>query len=43
MVEGNMEDLSLPALFEQARKMHSTATESGSDQVRSSTSLSFLI
>ncbi|XP_059434849.1 PP2A regulatory subunit TAP46 [Corylus avellana] len=32
MVESNMEDLPLPALFEQARKMHSTATESGADQ-----------
>ncbi|KAE8077700.1 hypothetical protein FH972_016237 [Carpinus fangiana] len=32
MVEGNMEDLSLPALFEQARKMHSIATVSGADQ-----------
>lgn len=32
MVVGNMEDLPLPALFEQARKIHSAATESGTDQ-----------
>ncbi|XP_062148644.1 PP2A regulatory subunit TAP46 [Alnus glutinosa] len=32
MVEGNMEDLALPALFEKARKIHSTATESRADQ-----------
>lgn len=28
-----MEDMPLPALFEQARKIHATATEFGADQV----------
>ncbi|KAK6262508.1 hypothetical protein QUC31_008324 [Theobroma cacao] len=32
MGEGKMEDMPLPALFEQARKIHITATESGADQ-----------
>ena len=35
MVECKMEDMSLPTLFEQARKIHLMATESGADQVRS--------
>lgn len=34
MGASKMEDLTLPALFEQARKIHLTATESGADQVR---------
>ncbi|KAI9097839.1 hypothetical protein K1719_025610 [Acacia pycnantha] len=32
MGECKMEDMPLPSLFEQARKIHSTATESGADQ-----------
>ncbi|KAJ3671198.1 hypothetical protein LUZ60_008624 [Juncus effusus] len=32
MVEGLMEDLPLPALFEQARQIHSTASDSSVDQ-----------
>ncbi|KAJ7949885.1 PP2A regulatory subunit TAP46 [Quillaja saponaria] len=32
MGEFNMEEISLPALFEQARKIHTTATEYGADQ-----------
>ncbi|XP_028790971.1 PP2A regulatory subunit TAP46-like [Neltuma alba] len=32
MVECIMEDIPLPSLFEQARKIHTTATESGADQ-----------
>ncbi|XP_039687607.1 PP2A regulatory subunit TAP46 isoform X2 [Medicago truncatula] len=32
MGEMKMEDMPLPALFEQARKIHATATESGADQ-----------
>ncbi|KAF7830725.1 PP2A regulatory subunit TAP46 [Senna tora] len=32
MGECNMEDLPLPALYEQARKIHTTAMESGADQ-----------
>lgn len=33
MGETKIEDMPLPALFEQARKIHTTATESGADQV----------
>lgn len=33
MVEGNMEELPLPVLFEKARQIHSTASESSVDQV----------
>ena len=29
-----MDDMPLPALFEQARKIHAAATDSGADQVR---------
>ncbi|PNY07896.1 PP2A regulatory subunit TAP46-like protein [Trifolium pratense] len=32
MGEIKMEDMPLPALFEQARKIHATATEFGADQ-----------
>lgn len=34
-MQTKMEDLPLPTLFEQARKIHSTATDSGADQVHS--------
>jgi hypothetical protein len=48
MGEIKMEDMPLPALFEQARKIHATATEFGADQVpttptRVFSSSSFLI
>jgi len=33
----------LPALFEQARKIHAIATESGADQVRTPSSILFLL
>jgi hypothetical protein len=33
LVEGNMEEVPLPSLFEQARQIHSTASESSVDQV----------
>ena len=39
MGEYKMEEMSLLALFEQARKIHLAASESGADQVRSSTNL----
>lgn len=42
MGEMKMEDMPLPALFEQARKIHATATESGADQVRFRFSSSFV-
>jgi hypothetical protein len=41
MGEIKMEDMPLPALFEQARKIHATATEFGADQVRKLTLVFF--
>ena len=38
-----MEDLPLPSIFEQARKIHNAATESASDQVLFCTFVFFLI
>ena len=38
-----MEDLPLPALFEHARKIHTTAMESGADQVHAWFLVSFLL
>ena len=35
-----MEEMPLPAVFEQARKIHATAIESGADQVRTQTFVS---